>query len=100
MVDATSKMSLKMSCLRACDNNVSRAKELYDFLSSGITELPDMTPVRPSGFELVKTNLDQAISWVGGHKEELMQGIDMIRAMRKSPASVRAVENVEPIPKI
>ena len=36
----SSKMSLKMSCLSACGNNVEEAQKLYDFIASDIN-LPD-----------------------------------------------------------
>jgi hypothetical protein len=77
----TSKMSLKMSCLAACGNNVEEAQKLYDFIASDVN-LPDTDVVPPSGFDKFKSNAESIFGWIGEHKEALMEGFNMIQAMR------------------
>lgn len=100
MIDTNSKMSLKVSCLKACDNNVERARELYDFLSDGILDLPDFDPVKPGGFEQVKQGAADIFKWLAEHRDDISQGVAFIQSLRKSaPASV-PTDNIPPIPKI
>jgi hypothetical protein len=77
----TSKMSLKMSCLAACGNNVEEAQKLYDFIASDVN-LPDTDVMPPSGFDKFKSNAESIFGWIGEHKEALMEGFNMIQAMR------------------
>ena len=39
-----------MSCIRACNNDVAKASELYDFLIKDIESLPDFDVKPPSTF--------------------------------------------------
>lgn len=77
----TSKMSLKMSCLAACNNNVEEAQKLYDFIASDIN-LPDTDVMPLSGFDKFKSEADGLLSWLGEHKEAILDGYNMIQAMR------------------
>lgn len=77
----SSKMSLKMSCLAACGNNVEEAQKLYDFIASDIN-LPDTDVMPPSGFDKVKSSAEGIFSWIGEHKEDILQGWNFIQAMR------------------
>ena len=100
MIDVNSKMSLKISCLRACDNNVERARELYEFLSEGIQDFPDLDPIRPGGFEQVKQGAADIFKWLAEHKDDISQGVAFVQSLRKSaPASIPN-DTIPPIPKI
>jgi hypothetical protein len=74
-------MSLKMSCLAACGNNIEEAQKLYDFIAADI-KLPDTDVIPPSGFDKVKSSAESIFAWVGEHKEDIMQGWNFIQAMR------------------
>ena len=39
-IRATSKLSLKMSCLAACGNDVDKAEKLYRFIAEDLSNLP------------------------------------------------------------
>lgn len=96
----TSKMSLKMSCLAACNNDIDKADRLYTYLVADLGGLPDFDPVRPSGLQQVKQSADEVLGWISSHQDEFARGIDMIRSFRKpAPApNVTSIDNVEPIP--
>lgn len=95
----SSKMSLKMSCLAACGNNVEEAQKLYDFIASDIN-LPDTDVVPPSGLERFKNGAESLFGWIGEHKEAIIEGYNMIQAIRGGQAPVAAVPptNVPPLP--
>ena len=79
----TSKISLKMSCLAACGNNVEEAQKLYDFIASDVN-LPDTDVMPLSGLDKFKSDADGLLSWLGEHKEVILDAYNMIQAMRGS----------------
>lgn len=91
----TSKMSLKLTCLAACGNDVRAASELYNFIAGDLT-LPDIDPEEPSAFAKFRQSADDIFGWVGEHKEDLLQGWQMIRSLRSSGAV--QTSGVPPIP--
>ena len=95
----SSKMSLKMSCLSACGNNVEEAQKLYDFIASDIN-LPDTDVMPPSGFEKFKSSAESIFGWIGEHKEALMEGFNMIQSLRGGQVVTPSVPptNVPPLP--
>lgn len=97
----SSKMSLKMSCLAACGNNVEEAQKLYDFIASDIN-LPDTDVMPPSGFDKVKSSAEGIFAWIGDHKEDILQGWNFIQAMRGGApidvASPSVPTGVPPLP--
>lgn len=95
----TSKMSLKMSCLAACNNNVEEAQKLYDFIASDIN-LPDTDVMPPSGFEKFKSSAESIFGWIGEHKEALMEGFNMIQSLRGGQIATPSAPpaNVPPLP--
>ena len=89
-IQATSKMSLKMSCLAACNNNVEEAQKLYDFIASDIN-LPDTDIVPPTVMERFKSGAESLFGWIGEHKDSLIEGYNMIQMIRGGqPISVGA----------
>lgn len=41
MINPSSKIALKISCLQACGNDVDKAEKLYKFVAEDIASLPD-----------------------------------------------------------
>ena len=95
-IQPTSKLSLKLSCLEACANDVKAASELYEFVA-GDLDLPDVEPTKPSTLEQVKANADDIFAWIGSHKEDLLQGYQLIKGIAARP---RPSAEIPPIPKI
>lgn len=97
----SSKMSLKMSCLAACNNNVEEAQKLYDFIAADIN-LPDTDVMPPSDFDKVKNSAESIFAWIGEHKEDILQGWNFIQAMRGgvpiNVASSSVPTGVPPLP--
>lgn len=101
-IQPSSKMTLKMSCLAACENNIEEAQKLYDFIASDIN-LPDTDIMPPTAFEKVKSSAEGIFSWVNEHRDDIMQGWNIIQMMRGNApveAATSAISaNVPPLPK-
>lgn len=78
----TSKMSLKMSCIRACNNDVAKAQELYEFLAKDIESLPDFDVVPPSTLEQIKGVASDIFGWVDQNQDKLVGAYNFIRSVR------------------
>ena len=92
----TSKIALKLSCLEVCGNDIKDADELYNYISDGL-ELPDTDPPTPSRLDQIKRGADDIISWLGSHKDDLLQGYALIKGLIPSQA---AAEVPPPIPNL
>lgn len=91
----TSKIALKLSCLDVCGNDIKDAEELYNYISDGL-DLPNTDPPTPSRLEQIKRGADDIISWIGSHKDDLMQGYALIKGLIPSQAAAE----VPPIPNL
>ena len=92
----TSKIALKLSCLEVCGNDIKDAEELYNYIAQGL-ELPDTDPPTPSRLDQIKRGADDIISWIGSHKDDIMQGYALIKGLIPSQA---AAEVPPPIPNL
>lgn len=86
MLQPTSKLSLKLSCLAACGNDVKAATELYEFIA-GDMELPDVDPKRPTTYGMIKQGAEDIFGWVQEHRDELVQGYQLIKGLRGGTAA-------------
>lgn len=101
MLPPTSKMTLKMSCIAACKNNVAEADKLYDFFMKDITDLPDFDTPKPTVLQQVRAGADDLFGWLSSHQDDLAKGWNMIQAIRggsviETPAAPPA--DVPPLP--
>jgi hypothetical protein len=83
MINPSSKISLKMSCLASCKGDVEQATKLYNFLADGIESIPDFDAPRLSTFDQIKQGAGQVFGWIKDNKEELIQGYNFIQSMRQ-----------------
>lgn len=81
MVIPTSKMSLKVSCLRACNNDLDKAKKLYEYLASD-TELPDVDVPVPTFMDSAKKNLSDLYSWVKNNGGDIYETYKFIKTLK------------------
>jgi DNA-binding protein Fis len=78
----TSKLSLKMSCLQACNNDVAKATQLYNYIADGL-DLPDVEPMPISGMQKVMGSLDSVVDWLEGHQPQIEKAVTLIQLMTK-----------------
>ena len=99
MIVATSKVALKTSCLRACDNDIDKAMKLYDFFVKDLPNLPDFDVTPPSTMQQAKEMAINAFSWLDQNQERLLGYWQMIQQVRGvvAPAATPPM-NVPPIP--
>lgn len=102
MIVTTSKIALKASCIRACNNDVDKAERLYDFFIKDIKDIPDFDIQPPSAFEQIKTIAGDVFGWVEQNQGKLLDAYNMFQSIRGGqPFNVPSggpVEGVPPIP--
>lgn len=98
-IRTTSKVALKLSCLECCGNDIDKAERLYRFISEGL-ELPDADPEARTGLERFRSGADEVLGWLGGHRDEIQQGVALFQALKgRAMESVGAIANLPEIPK-
>lgn len=99
MINATSKMGLKASCLRSCHGDISQAKELYDFLADGIESLPDFEPEKPSIVKQAGQAAGNIFGWLRENQNEISQVWGFVQTLRgNAPAAPVPPVEIPPIP--
>lgn len=103
MIDPTSKISLKMSCLAACGNDVAKAKELYEYMIAGSENIPDYPAPRPTAIQQFTQQVDGLFGWIDQNGDKLIKGYNMIQMFRggqQIPAAgaAGAVSEIPPLP--
>ena len=99
MIVTTSKVALKTSCLRACENDIDKAMKLYDFYIKDLPNLPDFDVVPPTILQQAKETIASTFSWIDQNQERIVGFYQMSQQMRGGatpPAAPPA--NVPPIP--
>ena len=86
MLQPTSKLSLKLTCLAACGNDVKTATELSEFIA-GDMSLPDVDPERPTTLQRIQQGAEGIFGWVQEHRDELLQGYQLIKGLRGGTAA-------------
>lgn len=82
MIVTTSKMALKASCIRACNNDVDKAERLYDFFIKDIKDIPDFDVRPPSTFEQIKSTAGEIFGWVENNQDKLVGAYNFIQNLR------------------
>lgn len=72
MIVPTSKVALKTSCIRACNGDVAKAAELYDFFAKDLTTLPDFDITPPSMVQQAKEMIGGTLSWIDNNQDKLV----------------------------
>ena len=101
MIVPSSKVTLKTSCLRACNNNVDEAMKLYDFYIKDLPNLPDFDAVPPSVFQQAKNAIADIFNWADQNQDKIVGAYNFFQQMRVGQPVVEqttSVANVPPIP--
>ena len=78
----TSKMTLKLSCIKACENDLAKATELYEFLAKDMENLPDFDVQPPSTFQQIKGIANDLFGWVDQNQDKLIGAYNFFRSMK------------------
>lgn len=106
MIDPSSKMALKMTCLETARGDVRKAQELYAFLSEGMESMPEYPVQQPSFMQQAQQSIGSLFGWFKENQNDIMQAVNMVQAMRGgqpiampvSPAPVVPPVEIPPLP--
>ena len=105
MIDLSSKMALKMTCLQTANGDVKKAQELYAFLSEGMETMPEYPVQQPSFMQQAQQTVGSIFGWVKENQNDLMQAWNMVRSMRAGqpltpPVPPTPPADIPPLPQI
>lgn len=98
MIIPTSKVSLKASCIRACEGDIEKAEKLYEFFVKDLTNLPDFDIAPPSVFDQAKDMIGNAFSWLDNNQEKIAGYYQLFQQLRNGGGLPAELPNVPPIP--
>lgn len=100
MIDPSSKIALKMSCLQTANGDVKKAQELYAFLSDGMETMPEYPVQQPSVMQQFKETVGGLFSFVKENQNDVMQAWNFIQSMRGGQSIVPPMPPAEipPLP--
>jgi len=84
MIKPTSKAALKQQCLFMANLDVDKAEKMYDFLTKGMDNIPD---VEPSAKPFIQNFGEQAsgvFGWLRENQDVLGQAVDFIKGIISS----------------
>jgi hypothetical protein len=103
MINPSSKVSLKLSCLASCKGDVEQATKLYNFLADGIESIPDFDTPTPSTFEQIKQGASQIFKFVKENRQEIVQGYNFIQSLRSGQSIAEEplpTQEIPPLPDV
>lgn len=100
MIDPSSKMALKMSCLQTANGDVKKAQELYAFLSEGMETMPDYPIQQPSFMQQAQQAVGGVFGWVKENQGDLMQTWNFIQSMRGGQPIGAPMPGIAPAPPV
>lgn len=82
MINPSSKMALKLSCLQQTGGDVKKAEELYNFLSDGVESMPDYPIQKPSAMQQIQQTAGSIFGWVKENQGDIINAVNFIQQMR------------------
>ena len=98
-IRATSKLSLKMTCLAIADGDLEKATKMYEFFAADM-ELPDTDPVPPTKMQAIKASVEEVSGLIKDNKDDLMDLVGFVMGIvgKKAPATAGGAANIPPLP--
>ena len=81
MIKPTSKAALKQQCLFLSNLNVEKAEKMYDFLTKGMENIPDVEPSTKSFIQNFGEQANGVFGWLRENKDMLGEGVDFIKGI-------------------
>ena len=76
---ATSKSSLKLQCLFCAKGDLKEAKELYDFFSADMPDLPDQDPVPLTWQQNTANTINGIVAWMKENGPAIQQAYQYVQ---------------------
>lgn len=87
-IKATSKLSLKLSCLVISDGDLDKAMKMYEFFAQDMN-LPDTDPIPPSKLEAIKHSVNEVGGLIKDNKDDIMDLANFVMGLigKKAPVT-------------
>lgn len=83
----------------ACNNDIKKATEIYEYFAKDMPNLPDIDPVLPSTFDQVKETAVSIFQWGRENQDQIVGGINMLlQIFGKQPISMPSIPTEVPPP--
>lgn len=96
-IRATSKLSLKLSCLAIAKGNLEEATKMYEFFAADM-ELPDTDPVPPSKMQTIKASVEEVSGLIKNNKDDMMDLLGFIMSFVKKQPPAGGGGSIPPLP--
>ena len=98
MMKPTSKYELKQACLYLCNLNVEKAEKMYDFMSKGMDDMPNIPEAQRPLLENIKTQSNEIFAWLRENEDVLTKTADFFKGLfsRKSAAPAEPLPQINP----
>lgn len=98
-INATSKLSLKMTCLAVAEGDLEKATKMYDFFAADM-ELPDTDPIPPSKMQTIKASVEEVSGLIKNNKDDILDLIGFVMGIvgKKAPTTASGAANIPPLP--
>lgn len=98
-INATSKLSLKMTCLAVAEGDLEKAAKMYEFFAADM-DLPDTDPVPPSKMQTIKASVEEVSGLIKNNKDDILDLIGFVMGIvgKKAPATASGAANIPPLP--
>jgi len=80
-ITPTSKSSLKMQCLFACQGDIDEADKLYDYFAKDLQNLPDFDPVPPTWIDNTKQTFNGLVGWMKENQDTLVNAYSFFQQL-------------------
>lgn len=98
MIDPSSKIALKMSCLQSANGDVSKAQELYNYLVDGIDSMPDFPIAKPSTMQQIQQTANGVFTWLKENQQDILNIVGIVKQLGGGNVAQDAAQTAEAIP--
>lgn len=96
MIDPSSKIALKLSCLQSTNGDVEKAQALYAFLSDGIVSMPDFPIAKPTTMQQIQNTANGLFSWIKDNQQDIMNIVGVVQQLRGGNVA-QAANSIPPL---
>lgn len=82
MINPSSKIELKLSCLHAAHGNVEQAEKMFKYFTDGIDSMPDFATPKPGIVQQAKDMLDGVFGVIDSNEERIMKAYNYYQMFR------------------
>lgn len=98
MIEPSSKIALKMSCLQSANGDVAKAQELYNYLVDGIDSMPDFPIAKPSTMQQIQQTANGVFTWLKENQQDILNIVGIVKQFGGGNVAQVATQAAEAIP--